>query len=262
MKSRKIKSKIWKDSWFASLSRSSKILFLYLLTCDDVGLSGYAELPDRIICFETGLSNAELAESKIELNPKVLFFNEWVYVVNLSKHDPIKSEKNPMQSVLQKEIDSVPEEIMNYFGAARAQRERSEGAAYGNGKGNGKGNGNGKGKEKKKQVGYSTIEDLTDDVCDEVAKHHDVATREVIMIREQMRYHEWKGEKPPKDFKRALHRWVLNAIKWERIGQGKYTPTVRISPEEMQLEQADKTKPVDPEKLNKIRSELVRRMSV
>jgi len=76
-----------------------------------MGLSGFAEIPDRSICFETGLNQGELEECKKELQEKVRFFNDWVYVINLMKYDPIIGEKNNLWIAFQKELALVPTDI-------------------------------------------------------------------------------------------------------------------------------------------------------
>lgn len=77
-----------------------------------MGLSGFAEIPDSLICFHTGLTSSELSESKQELTPKVKFTKGWVYVVNLLEHDPIVGgEKNNVYKGYIKELESVPDYI-------------------------------------------------------------------------------------------------------------------------------------------------------
>lgn len=141
MKSRKVKSKIWKDTWFAGLSRASKLLFMYLITCEDMGLSGYAEIPDRVISFDTGLTQSELDTCKEELNPKVRFHQDWVFVVNIQKHDPIKGENNTLHKALEREIDGVPQEVISTIDAPSMEHISPSDGVIGIGKGKGKGNG-------------------------------------------------------------------------------------------------------------------------
>lgn len=112
--------------------------------------------------------------------------------------------------------------------------------------------------KKEKVAKHPTVESLTDQVCEEVAKYHDVSLSDVLILREKIRFHDW-GSKTPKDFKKALHNWVINAIKWEQVATGKYHPTIDISQEELAV--PVQTPPVDSKKLESMRSELVRRMS-
>lgn len=117
MKSRKVQTKLWRDNWFCSLNSNSKLLFLYLITNEFVGLSGYVELSDRQICFDTGLTQKELDTAKIDLSAKVSFFEGWIHIKNLLKHDPIRGENNTLWKTLQAEIDRVPKEIKDQLDA-------------------------------------------------------------------------------------------------------------------------------------------------
>lgn len=112
MKTRKVKTKIWRDEWYLNLSRASKILFVFLFTNEYMGLSGFVEIPDSLICFHTGLTQSELTECKRELYPKVKFAKGWVYVVNLLEHDPIEGgETNNVYKAYIKELETLPDDI-------------------------------------------------------------------------------------------------------------------------------------------------------
>ena len=78
MKARVVHTKIWDDNWFLSLSRSSRMLFIYLITNQSIGLSGIYELPDSKIIYQTGLNSTELEQGKIDLKERVGFYKGWV----------------------------------------------------------------------------------------------------------------------------------------------------------------------------------------
>lgn len=111
MKIRKIQTKIWRDEWFSSLTQEAKLVFLYLITNGYMGLSGFCEISDKQIIFDTGINQKKLDVIKIELTPKVIFFAGWVYVKNLLKHDPIEGEHNTLWTPYKKELISIPEHI-------------------------------------------------------------------------------------------------------------------------------------------------------
>lgn len=133
MKNKRVNTKIWVDSWFAKLSDKTKLLFIYCITNSHIGFSGYAEIPERVMMFERGLTKAELDKCKAELKPKVLFYKDWIFVVNLLKHDPIKGEKNPLLDVYEKELKALPKNIR---GALMGHRGGIDGSKVR--KGNGK----------------------------------------------------------------------------------------------------------------------------
>lgn len=111
MTTKRVHTKVWMDEWFSSLSRSSKLLFLYCITNDFLGFSGLYECSDRQMMFDTGLTTGELEDSKKELSEKVRFTSGWVYVVNHEKLDPIQGENNPLRKARNKEILLCPEGI-------------------------------------------------------------------------------------------------------------------------------------------------------
>ena len=111
MKNKRVNTKIWVDSWFASLSKDSSRLFLYFITCSHMGFTGFAEIPERVVMFEARLTKEELDKCKDELKPKVKFYKDWVFVVNLLKHDPIKGEKNKLLKPYKLEKESIPPKV-------------------------------------------------------------------------------------------------------------------------------------------------------
>lgn len=115
MQTRIIHTKIYDDEWFASLKIEQKLLFIYLFTNQRIGLSGIYYLPDRIIKFETGLSDEQLNTAKkvFENSKKVFFYQGWVYVINASDYGGYKGGKNEI--ALNKELEKIPDEVKKYF---------------------------------------------------------------------------------------------------------------------------------------------------
>lgn len=115
MKTRIIHTRFWEDEKMVELSREAKLLFLYLFTNSRINLIGIYELADRIIKFETGLNAEELSKAKDELQDlqRVMFHNNWIYVVNAIKHSNYTGEKNEIAK--EKEIQKVPKEVLDYF---------------------------------------------------------------------------------------------------------------------------------------------------
>lgn len=111
MKARVVHTKIWDDNWFLSLSRSSRMLFIYLITNQSIGLSGIYELPDSKIIYQTGLNSVELEQGKIDLKDKVGFHNGWVKIHNVEKYQQFRGPKN--EKAKENEIKLVPKEIID-----------------------------------------------------------------------------------------------------------------------------------------------------
>lgn len=109
MKTRIIWTKIWEDEWFDSLSEDSRLLFLYLLTNNVVGLSGCYELRDKTICYHTHLTQEKLTKSKTELSPKVKFEGNWIYIANAQGYNGFTGSSNEI--ALTKEMSLIPQNI-------------------------------------------------------------------------------------------------------------------------------------------------------
>lgn len=158
MQERRIKTKIWRDNWFANLDHKAKLLFIYLVTNEYMGLSGIAEIPERTIMFDTNLTLAEINQAKTELAEKVVFVDDWVYVMNLLKHDPIRGEKNTLKIALDKELQNVPKEILNKLMGDRWGIDGRIGIGIGTGKGIGN------------EYTYGIKDSLADEVADDVTQ--------------------------------------------------------------------------------------------
>jgi hypothetical protein len=113
MKTRIIWTKIWDDKWFDSLSRDARDLFIYLLTNQDIGLSGCYYITDKKICYHTHLNDDELQEAKKQLNPKIMFTEDWVYVSNSQGYNGFTGKNNEI--ALKREIELIPKNIKNAF---------------------------------------------------------------------------------------------------------------------------------------------------
>ena len=114
MKTRIIWTKIWDDAWFDTLSQNARLLFLYLLTNQDIGLSGCYYLTDKKMGFNTHLTKEEIAEAKKELDPKAKFYEEWVYLVNAQGYNGFVGSKNEV--AIKREIQLIPLKVKEALG--------------------------------------------------------------------------------------------------------------------------------------------------
>ena len=110
MKTRIIHTKIWKDNWFQSLSRSSSLIFIYLLTCESNNICGTFELPDRNIMFDVKVNAQELEQAKKDLSGKILFYESWIHIRNTERYNNyITNEK--LQVAYKKEMALIPSKV-------------------------------------------------------------------------------------------------------------------------------------------------------
>lgn len=116
MKTRVIHTKFWKDGYVAKLNRAEKIVFIYLLTNENVSMSGIYELNDLEIKTWLGITDTELEEAKKKLQSggKVFFKDGWVCLKNHNKYNSYgRGEKQA--AALVKERSLIPKEIQDYF---------------------------------------------------------------------------------------------------------------------------------------------------
>lgn len=97
MRARQVQSRFWDDEFIVEATWQSRYVFLYLLTCPAINMSGVFQISDKKIAFETGLSDEDVQTAKEELSQskKVLFHDGWVFVVNAFKNCKVwKSSSN------------------------------------------------------------------------------------------------------------------------------------------------------------------------
>ncbi len=116
MKTRIIQTRFYEDSKISTLSYEAQNLFMYLLTCQYINISGIFELPDRKIIFEHKCTEKQLQKAKEELFDLGLckFKDNWVFIINAEKNNKYRnSESNEV--AYNKELERVPSDILDYF---------------------------------------------------------------------------------------------------------------------------------------------------
>jgi hypothetical protein len=207
-----------------------------LITNEYMGLTGYVEIPDRSICFDTGLTQVELDTCKKELSPKALFQNEWINLVNLQKYDPIEGENNNLWKAHKKELDSVPEGVIKSFeGGMKGLLSPSEGC-------------NGIGKVMVKEEGgvggtkqFSSLAEVTPKVLEDLASEKHISVKDVESTFNQMSdWIESKG-KTYKNYKAGLRNWINRKMeegkihKLPNIAESKIKPMETLTAEERRI---------------------------
>lgn len=115
MKTRILYTKVWQDELVTELSPTQKLLFIYYLTNDNIGLTGMYELTDRQTAFDTGLTQSQIADGKekFEKAGKIFFYKNWVYVVNSQRLNGFHGEK--LEKAIKKELNLINVDIASYF---------------------------------------------------------------------------------------------------------------------------------------------------
>lgn len=215
MKTRIIHTKIWTDSWFRGLNRSSRDLFIYLLTNSHIGLTDIYEISDDVICFECQLTPKELTLGKEDLYDKVLFYNGWVKIVNLEKYQTFKGEKNEIAK--KRERDVIPADVKDKLNRV------SIGYSYpsdttSNKKSiirNKKSETNNKKSITESSRRYENIDDVKEEDIKEIADHYQVSLSFVKSKYEDMVL--WHEENPRRNRKVNWRATLTNWVKRDAI---------------------------------------------
>lgn len=96
MKTRIIQTKFWADGYVSALTPLEKIVFLYYLTNEKVNIVHCYECPDRYVLLDTGVSREVLqrCKEKLQESNKVLFYKDYVLLVNADKYEAYRGEDN------------------------------------------------------------------------------------------------------------------------------------------------------------------------
>lgn len=110
MKTRIIQTSFHSDPRVEALSKDAAWLFMYLLTCPYIGLTGVFELTDKKLCYETKLTPKELEKAKEELKGIVAFKDSWIIIRNSEKHNRFKKSQTTKKAY-EREFGSLPDEV-------------------------------------------------------------------------------------------------------------------------------------------------------
>jgi hypothetical protein len=224
---------IWFNKQFKGLTMGSKLVCLYLVSNENIGLTNIYKQHDLEICFLLGITEKILEKIKEEISETGLFYfyEEWIFINNNFSYcdyggrDRLINSKN-------KEISEIPEEIKEYFKGVKKGLQRGYKPPI-----NHKYkiiNNNNKlippnlvnNTHDDKDKNFSKIEDLTLKDKQEIADKYLVTLPFVESIYDDMvNYCESKGKKY-ENYKATLRNWVkresmkrkeAHAIKTPRI---------------------------------------------
>lgn len=116
MKTRIVQTRFWDDLFVSEADLYTQHLYIYLLTCQYINISGIFQLTESKIKFEAKLTDKQFEDAKNNLQKagKVFFQEGWVYVVNARKNN--NYENSPKNTVaLERELGFVPKAILSFF---------------------------------------------------------------------------------------------------------------------------------------------------
>jgi hypothetical protein len=112
MTRRSLKTTIWSDPWFESLTTTEKLVWIYLLTNNQCNLLGIYEMSAKKASFEIGIKQTDYEKAlKAFTNAsKVLIVDSWVCILNHLKNQKL----NPNMVLNSKKLfENLPEKVKN-----------------------------------------------------------------------------------------------------------------------------------------------------
>lgn len=199
-------------------------------------MTGMYEIPDRVITFDTGLNQAELEQAKADLREKVSFNNGWVYVVNSSRYNSFKGEKN--ETAKNKELHDIPSEIVSALTSKKPDRVSESGDRVStNGDTsitiiNNHNHSNKKGGAGGKQ--YPTPEAIDDSDLQKIADRYRVPLSFVrSKLDDMVNWEGAKGKRQYRNYYLALCDWVKKDSLKIKQDHAKITSRIAIDPTQL-----------------------------
>lgn len=117
MKQRIVYPKMHFDEKYNATAKETKVVFMYLITCDTLGLTPYHRISDRQILFDTNLDQIELQKAKEELMGLrwCFFYKDWVYHNHACAYVNYDSKSPNVSNAKQIELLNVPLDVKEYF---------------------------------------------------------------------------------------------------------------------------------------------------
>jgi len=107
-----VKTRVWSDSWFVTLSKPAQLLFIYLITNEHTRISGFYELPLFKITSQFGWTAAEATKVLKEVYPKAIYHAGWVIINKYPEHQNVANNLK-VQAAIERELKEVPESVLN-----------------------------------------------------------------------------------------------------------------------------------------------------
>jgi hypothetical protein len=216
MESRIICTEIWRNADFRKLDHHSRNVVLFLLTNDKIPVLPVYQIPFDEICFYCNIPEKKLLELIPELFKFGIYFIEDFFVITnkftRAKYNGGKTEEKrkrlyeTLPSSLKDLIDiegdiaqSLPNDCPTYLSInhkSETINHKSENI-----------------KQKKKKE-FSDFEEITDEVCQDIANHYNRPLQEVLDLRMDMEV--WMGKTSKNrysNYKLALMKWVRDLNK-------------------------------------------------
>ncbi len=116
MKTRIIQTRFWDDEFVSNCDLYTQHLYIYLLTCQYVNISGMFQLPTKKILLEANLTENQFNTAKynLEKGNKVKFCDGWIYIINACKNNKYTNSPDNMKAY-HRELSLVPSKVRSHF---------------------------------------------------------------------------------------------------------------------------------------------------
>lgn len=180
-------------------------------------MTGFYELSDRTMCFDTGSNQSELGISKKELIKKVRFYRGWVYLINTDRYNSFKGQKNDVAK--KKEMELVPKKILSTLTSNKPYRVSGKSDSVST-------NGDtsiinpypiniNKGTNKD----YMESTSLTDTLVAQISKQKNVSFADGKKIKDRLLLYCESSGKTYKNYKATLEMWIMRGVDEGKIKQ-------------------------------------------
>jgi len=245
---------LWFEKKLKKMSVEARLLCIYLITNENVGLTRIYEQKEMETCFILGFDEVKLEKYKKEIELSELFYfkDEWIYINNEFSYCDYSGRDRVMKSK-ETETNKIPIEVVGYFNAllsggkeiVKGLDTSSEPVAEVIKKP--------KGKHK-----YDESE-LGEEVCQHIAKLYDVSIQTIKDKRKELElFCKSKGQMYT-DYVATLENWVNRDLKAGKIK--KIFHYVQSQPE-LSKPQTEEERTRALSKLDEIRQPLREKLSI
>ena len=108
-----VKTKIYSDIWFLSLTAEEKLAWLFLLTNDFTNVCGIYELSFELTKVLTRIENIENIIEKFKKDDKVDYYKGYIFIKNFLDHQYLSGDK--IRSAICNELNKLPDDVIKRF---------------------------------------------------------------------------------------------------------------------------------------------------
>jgi len=111
MKTRVVQTRFWKDEYITQLSSEEKLIFLFLLTNETIGMTGIYQVYPQEIALWCGTTEEKARKvlDKLTSDKKIIYKDGWIRVMNHSRYQNYNSGNR--KNSFKKEMSLIPQYI-------------------------------------------------------------------------------------------------------------------------------------------------------